>query len=137
MLQYPAGSFTASLLGRVTAANNAARLGATTAGTSGRNVAQSEVPVVLFVWADRVLPVRVAALTITERLYDPQLHPIHAEAQITLRVLTLDELVAVQGPMADIAKTAYTHTLGLRQQQAAANLGDSDATVTGMLPTPL
>jgi hypothetical protein len=82
------------------------------------------------------MPVRVTALTITERLYDSALHPIHAEAQITLRVLTPDEVVAVQGPMADVAKTAYTYSQGLRQVQAAANLGDSAATIIGMLPTP-
>lgn len=133
MLQYPMGSFTARLLGRVTAANSATASGPSPAGTSGQSVRQSQVPVVLFVWAQRILPVRVTALTITERLYNSALNPVHAEAQITLRVLTLDELAAVQGPMVDMAKTAYTHTLGLRQEQAAANLGD--ATIIGMLPT--
>jgi hypothetical protein len=136
MLQYPVGPATAGLLGQVTAANSAAtRVDVSAARTSGQNVAQLQVPVVLFAWAERILPVRVTALTITERLYDAGLHPIHAEAQITLRVLTLDELVAVQGPMAGMAKTAYTRTIGLRREQAAANLGDSDATTTGMLPT--
>jgi hypothetical protein len=137
MLQYPMGSVTAGLLGQVTAANNAIGLGVSVTGSSGQNVPQSQVPVALFVWGlQRIMPVRVTALTITERLYDSALHPIHAEAQITLRVLTPDEVVAVQGPMADVAKTAYTYSQGLRQVQAAANLGDSAATIIGMLPTP-
>jgi hypothetical protein len=100
-------------------------------------VPASQVPVVLFVWGpQRIVPVRVAALTITERLYDGAINPIHAEAQITLRVLTPQEVVAVQGPMQAVAMVAYSYMQNLRQVQAAANLGDSAATIIGMLPTP-
>jgi hypothetical protein len=137
MLQYPTGSVTAGLLGQVTAANNAIGLGVSVTGSSSPSVPQSQVPVVLFVWGpQRIVPVRLTALTITERLYDTLLNPVHAEAQITLRVLTPDEVAAVQGPMAQVATIAYTYTQGLRQVQAVANLGDSAATIIGMLPTP-
>ena len=48
----------------------------------------------LFVWGlQRIVPVRVTDLTITEKLYDTALNPIHADAQIGLRVLTPDEIV--------------------------------------------
>jgi hypothetical protein len=139
MLQYPAASIASGLLGQVSASISAGGLsvnvGVTSAGQ--QNIPASQVPVVLFVWGpQRIVPVRVAALTITERLYDSSLNPVHAEAQITLRVLTPDEVAAVQGPMAQVATIAYTYTQGLRQVQAAANLGDSAATILGMLPTP-
>jgi hypothetical protein len=141
MLQYPTGSVTAGLLGSVTAASNAAGLAASVSGTDSQpsqTVPESQVPVVLFVWGpQRIVPVRITALTITERLYDGVLNPVHAEAQITLRVLTPDEVVAIQGPMKDVATAAYTYTQGLRQAQAALNLGDSAATIIGMLPVPL
>jgi hypothetical protein len=134
MLQYPMGSAAAGLLGQVTASISAGALGIGAAGST--NVQPSQVPVVLFVWgSQRIVPVRVTALTITERLYDAALNPIHVEAQITLRVLTPDEATAVQGPMKDVATNAYAYTQGRRQAQAA-NLADPAATNIGMLPTP-
>jgi hypothetical protein len=137
MLQYPMGSAAAGLLGQVTASISAGGLGLSAGASGSQNVQPSQVPVVLFVWGpQRIVPVRVTALTITERLYDAALNPIHAEAQITLRVLTPDEVTAVQGPMKDVATIAYTYTQGLRQVQAAANLADSAATIIGMLPVP-
>ena len=46
------------------------------------------MPVVLFAWGlGRIVPVRVVSLTITERLYDTLLNPVHAEAQVGLQVL--------------------------------------------------
>jgi hypothetical protein len=96
------------------------------------------VPIVLFVWgALRIVPVRVTAFSVTEKLFDGLLNPTHAEATITLTVLTPDELAAVQGPMAGIATSAYTYMQGVRQAQALANLGESAASVLGMLPTPM
>jgi hypothetical protein len=139
MLQYPINpSGGAGLVGGVSASFNASGISVTAAGSSdSQNVPQSQVPTVLFVWGPhRILPVRVTALTITERLYDPLLNPTHAEAQITLRVLTPDELVAIKGSMKQVAQIAYVYTQGLRQVQAAANLGDAAASITGMLPIP-
>ena len=57
------------------------------------------VPVTLFVWGPgRIVPVRVTDLTITEQLYNPSLNPIHAEAQLSLRVLTPAELDGAARP---------------------------------------
>ena len=66
---------------------------------------------VLFVWGPgRIVPVRVTALSITEKLYDATLlNPTHVEAQITLRVLTQDELKYVTGPLG----TSRLHCLQL------------------------
>lgn len=139
MLQYPTGSISAGLLGQVSASISASgiSLDASVTGTK-KNVPASQVPVVLFVWgAQRILPVRVTALSTTEKRFDALLNPIQADVNITLRVLTPDELVASRGPMTSVARLAYTYTQGLRQVQAAANLGDSIATIIGMLPLPM
>jgi hypothetical protein len=135
MLQFPNLPSSAGLLGAVSSAISAAGLGASSSGA--QLVPQSEVPLVLFVWGpERILPVRVTALTITEKLFDAALNPIHADAQITLRVLTPDDLTAVNSSLKDVAKAAYNYTLGLRQAQAIANLGDAVASIIGMLPSP-
>jgi hypothetical protein len=137
MLQYPSGAFSGGLLGTVSAAvSSGLGLGGASGGGSS-DVPRSEVPVVLFVWGpQRILPVRVTALTTTETLYDALLNPTHAEVAITLRVLTPEELTAVQGDLKDVAKAAYVYSQGLRQVQAIANLGDAAASIIGMLPGP-
>jgi hypothetical protein len=50
-------------------------------------------PLVLFVWsASRVVPVRVAELSITEEAFDPALNPLRAKVSLGLRVLTTDDV---------------------------------------------
>jgi hypothetical protein len=139
MLQYPTGSSGGGLLGGVSASISSSGLGLSTPSSSASaTVPQSQVPTVLFIWGpQRIVPVRVTALTITERLYDSLLNPSHAEAQITLKVLTPDEIVSVDGPMQQLASIAYVYTQGLRQVQAAANLGDAISSILGMLPIPM
>jgi hypothetical protein len=96
-------------------------------------VPSSTVPVTLFVWgAYRIVPVRLTELTITEKLYDEMLNPVHAEVQLRLRVLTPAELNAAkanQKVLANLGVLAYTYTLGVRQVGALANLGN---TVVGL-----
>jgi hypothetical protein len=139
MLQYPSGAFSGGLLGTVSSAIGAATSSLTgSSGGATTTVPRSDVPVVLFVWGpQRIVPVRVTSLNITEKLYDTLLNPTHAEAQIGLRVLTPDEANAVQGEMKFIAQAAYVYSQGLRQVQAMANLGDAAASIIGMLPNPL
>jgi hypothetical protein len=135
MLLYPAGT-TNALLGAVSAAIDAGLGGMTSCPV--RTIPQSVVPVTLFVWGPgRIVPVRVTALTITEQLYDSTLNPTHAEAQLTLRVLTPAELVAASNDddvLANLATIAYTYTLTLRQALALANLANAAESVIGMIP---
>jgi hypothetical protein len=139
MMQYPTGSSGGGLIGGVSASISSSGLGlSVSTSAASQTVPQSQVPTVLFVWGpQRIVPVRVTALTITERLYDGLLNPTHAEAQITLRVLTPDEVISIaDGPMKQIANIAYVYSQGLRQVQAAMNLGDAVSSIIGMLPTP-
>ena len=49
-------------------------------------------PLTLFVWSrNRVTPVRITDLSITEDAFDPNLNPIRAKVSLGLRVLSVDD----------------------------------------------
>jgi hypothetical protein len=136
MLLYPTGPGKSGLLGAV----STAKLSALSGKSSGvnRTIPQSVMPVTLFIWGPgRIVPVRVTALTVTEKLYDSTLNPTHAEAQLTLSVLTPAQLVAAKDDhdvLAKLAKVAYDYTLTLRQTLALANLANAEQSIVGMIP---
>jgi hypothetical protein len=50
-------------------------------------------PMILFVWGpQRVLPVKVTSFSITEEAYDPLLNPIQAKVELSLTVLSYQDL---------------------------------------------
>lgn len=50
-------------------------------------------PLSLFVWsANRIVPVRVTDLSITEEAFDPTLNPLRAKVSLGMRVLSVDDL---------------------------------------------
>jgi len=52
-----------------------------------------QAPLTLFVWsANRIVPVRITDLSITEEAFDPRLNPIRAKVSLGLRVLSIDDL---------------------------------------------
>ncbi len=52
-----------------------------------------ETPLTLFIWSkQRVVPVRITDLSITEEAFDTLLNPIRAKVSIGLRVLSVDDL---------------------------------------------
>lgn len=63
------------------------------AASGSLEILPMETPLTLFVWSkERVLPVRVTDLSITEEAYDPALNPIRAKVSLGLRVLSIDDL---------------------------------------------
>ena len=62
------------------------------------------------------------------------LNPTHAEVQITLRVLTADELDRDQDALAASPRPPTRTPQGLRQALAVANLANAAESVVGMLP---
>jgi hypothetical protein len=141
MLLYPTGPAKSGLVGAISASVQASGVQASLTGATAkpaRKVPQSTMPVTLFIWGPgRIVPVRVTALTVTEKLYDVALNPVHAEAQLTLRVLTPPELVAAAASdsvLGNLATVAYTYTLALRQALAVANLANSAQSIIGMIP---
>jgi hypothetical protein len=56
-------------------------------------VLPAESPLILFVWGPtRVVPVQVTSMTITEDAHDQLLNPIRAKAELTLMVLSYNDL---------------------------------------------
>lgn len=52
-----------------------------------------EAPLTIFVWSrQRVLPVRITDLSVTEEAFDALLNPIRAKVSLSLRVLTVDDV---------------------------------------------
>jgi hypothetical protein len=52
-----------------------------------------QAPLTLFIWSrQRVLPVRITDLSITEEAFDPALNPIRAKVSIGMRVLSVNDL---------------------------------------------
>jgi hypothetical protein len=131
MLLFPTAPPGGGLIGSVSSA-----LGLGGGPPPATAVPASQLPTVLFVWGPgRIAPVRVTALTFTEKLYDGTLLvPTHAEAQVTLKVLTPPELQFVDGPLGTLANMAATYTTGLREALAIANLANAVESIVGMLP---
>jgi hypothetical protein len=131
MLLFPTAPPGGGLIGSVSSALGLG--GSTPPATS---VPASQLPTVLFIWGPgRIAPVRVTTLTITEKIYDGTLLiPTHAEAQISLKVLTSPELQYVDGPLGTLANAAASYTAGLREALAIANLANSVESIIGMLP---
>jgi hypothetical protein len=56
-------------------------------------IAPMEAPFALFVWsAQRIAPVRVTELSVTEEAFDVDLNPIRARVSLGLRVLSVNDL---------------------------------------------
>jgi hypothetical protein len=56
-------------------------------------VVPMEAPLAVLVWGpQRVLPVRLTSLSVTEEAFDPALNPIRARVALDLRVLTYEDL---------------------------------------------
>jgi hypothetical protein len=132
MLLFPSPPQGGALVGTVSAAL------ASAGGASGptRTVPAATLPVAFLVYGPgRILPVRLASLSITEKLYDPLLlNPIYVEAQLSLRVLTQEELQYITGKLGAVAAAAYSYTQNLRQTLAVSNLVSDAASIIGMLP---
>lgn len=65
----------------------------TLAGSGTLEVLPIEAPLTLFVWSkQRVVPVRVTDLSITEEAFDVNLNPIRAKVNLGFRVLSVDDL---------------------------------------------
>ncbi len=68
-------------------------LNAVLAAVGTIEILPAEAPLTLFVWsAQRILPVRITELGITEEAFDPALNPIRVKVTLGLRVLSIDDL---------------------------------------------
>ena len=91
-----------------------------------------EGPFILFVWGpQRVLPVRLTSLNITEEAYDPMLNPIRAKAELSLSVLSYHDL-ALRTP-ATALFLAHQHGQGSRGTLNVVNSAHNSAGVEAVM----
>lgn len=65
----------------------------TLAGSGVLEILPRQAPLTLFVWSrQRVVPVRLTELSITEEAFDVNLNPIRARVALSMRVLSVDDL---------------------------------------------
>ena len=93
-------------------------------------IPRQQTPRILFIWGTaRVLPVIIESLTMTENIYDGNLNPIEAEVSIGLAVITPDTCAGDT-----IGQGALKYTQLIRDTMATANLANSAALVTHLIP---
>jgi hypothetical protein len=88
-------------------------------------------PLSLFVWsANRIVPVRLTELSVTEEAFDPALNPLRAKVGLGMRVLSIDDL-----NFSDKGGSLYMAYH--RQKEALARLSPSGALgVLGLSEVP-
>jgi hypothetical protein len=95
-----------------------------------------EAPLTLFVWgAARIVPVRITEMSITEEAFDTLLNPILAKVELTLNVLTYQDLglLSVGGALSMAHQVAMEvmATIGGVQAVGAAASGSVSFSVGG------
>ncbi|MBV9171880.1 MAG: hypothetical protein JOZ81_17545 [Chloroflexi bacterium] len=86
-------------------------------------VAPGAIPMVILVWGqNRVLPVRLTSLSITEEAFDPTLNPIRANVELSLRSLTVRELRDAGSPWKQLVVDQVT-----QKERLAVYDSNSDA----------
>jgi hypothetical protein len=81
-------------------------------------VIPAESPMTLFVWGpQRVLPVRITSLSITEEAHDQLLNPIRAKVELSLTVLSYQDL-----PLLSAGRVLFTAHHIVKEVMAATNL---------------
>jgi hypothetical protein len=93
-------------------------------------IPREKTPRLLFIWGlNRVLPVVIKSMRITEKQYDSRLNPVQAEVALTLATLSVD-------PHSDdwIAKGAQEYSEAAKEAQALANLANVVPAVVELIP---
>ncbi len=63
------------------------------AGSGTLEIVPMESALTLFVWSpERILPVRITELSVTEEAFSPKLNPLRAKVSLGMRVLSVDDL---------------------------------------------
>lgn len=95
------------------------------AATGAFEIAAPVARLLVLEWdPDRVVPVRITELTVTEEAFDADLAPIRARVSLGLRVLTLADLAAPPGKGAGAGADLYLGYLRARESAARDVLPD-------------
>jgi hypothetical protein len=100
-----------------------ARLVKTLAAIGGSTITPATRPWVVFVWGPgRIVPVKVAGLTITEQAFDPRLNPISARAELQLTVLSAEDLAGAPAMLQGLPAIHAVTREALSATETAASL---------------
>lgn len=87
-------------------------------------VAPIEAPLSVIVWGkNRVLPMRVTELSVTEEAFDSKLNPLRATVNLGMRVLSVSDL-GFDHRGGSLYMTYHQHLEQLAQRSAGGTLGD-------------
>ena len=132
---YPAGPLSGLLgqaldaVGSVSVSAGGVSASAGTA-TSTLPTPRQSVPRILFIWGyNRVLPVRISSMSITEQKFDAFLNPVQAEVQIGLDILNLSKTGSDK-----IGYGALTYSRGVKDAQAILNLAKAIELAADIIP---
>lgn len=127
---YPDGYFSRSGAGASLDEAGDAVAGATGQDESDQPMPREQLPRILFIWGpNRVLPVELRSMSITEQKYDPLLNPVQAEVQIGLAV------APILDPETDaVGYGAFQYTQMLKKAQSALNLVRSAESAIEIIP---
>jgi hypothetical protein len=93
-------------------------------------IVPAETPLALFIWgAQRVLPVRITELSVTEEAFTPDLNPMRARVSLTLRVLTTNDV-----PRGHRAASLFMAYHQAKERLAAGASGQLSTFGLGRLP---
>jgi hypothetical protein len=93
-------------------------------------IPREKYPRILFIWGlTRVLPVTIDSMSISELDYDSVLHPLRAEVQIMLSVISVDDCSDDV-----LAKGALEFSMLAKEAQAMANLANSADQIVDLIP---
>jgi hypothetical protein len=94
-------------------------------------VLPAEAPLTVFVWSrQRVVPVRITELTVTEEAFDPALNPIRAKVRLGMHVLSVSDLPFLH------RGTALYLAHQLRKERLAATAAGGSLSALGHAGTP-
>ena len=93
-------------------------------GTGTLEIVPATAPLTLFVWgANRIQPVRLTELSVTEEAFDPRLNPIRAKVSLGLRVLTVAD-VGFDNPSGNLFLAYLRSREALAQKAPAGSLAN-------------
>ena len=95
-----------------------------------QQVPRVQTPRILFIWGlNRILPVIIESMTITEQIYDGNLNPMEAQVAIGLAVITPCDCCGDT-----IGQGALAYTQMMSDTMATVNLASSAMLVTHLIP---
>jgi hypothetical protein len=87
-------------------------------------IAPTDAPITLFVWGEnRIMPVKITDMTVTEEAFDPDLNPIRAKVSLGMKVLSVSD-VGFKHKISDLYLTYHRNKEGLAARSRSGTFGE-------------